>query len=92
MGPLLYYLGLFFWKFETMPEHVCFVLLLQIVCVMAAVFGVIMYRIIIVAVLYASDDALIKQNAKITTTVTAALISLVVIVILNKVGCSTTVS
>ena len=45
-----------------------------------------MYRIVIVAVLYASGDELIQRSAKITTTCTAACISLVVIMILNRVS------
>ncbi len=59
---------------------------LQILCVVAAVFAVIMYRIIIVTVLYASSDDIIRQNAKITTTCTAAMLNLVAIMILNKVS------
>ncbi len=45
-----------------------------------------MYRIIIVTVLYASTDDIIRQNAKITTTATSALLNLVAIMILNKVS------
>ena len=59
--------------------------ILQISCVLCAVFGVIMYRIIVVSVLYASDEDVVQQNAKITTTATAALINLVLIVLLNRV-------
>ncbi len=63
-----------------------FCIFLQILCVVAAVFAVIMYRIIIVTVLYASTDDIIRQNAKITTTATSALLNLVAIMILNKVS------
>ena len=53
---------------------------------MAAVFGVIMYRIIVVTVFYASPEELIRRNAKITTTVTAAIINLIAIMLLNRVS------
>ena len=53
---------------------------------LAAVFGVIMYRIIVVALLYASDEDIVRSNAKLTTTATAALINLILIMFLNKVG------
>ena len=45
-----------------------------------------MYRIVVVAVLYAAPNALVQQYAKITTTCTAALLSLVIIMLLNKVS------
>ncbi len=53
---------------------------------LGAVFGVIMYRIIVVALFYAADDEFVRKNAKIATTATAACISLFIIVLLNKVN------
>lgn len=52
---------------------------------LAAVFAVIIYRVIIVAVLYAQGDTLIKKYAKLLTTATAALLSLITIMLLNKI-------
>ncbi len=60
--------------------------MLQICAVLAAVFGVIMYRIIMVTLLYGSSEPIVRQNAKITTSATAALINLIVIMLLNKVS------
>ena len=57
----------------------------QISCVLMAVFGVIMYRIIVVTILYASSNDIIRENAKLTTSTTAACINLVAILILNRV-------
>ena len=59
---------------------------LQLSCVLIAVFAIIMYRIIVVALLYASDDDVIKSNAKLATTATAACINLIVILIFNRVS------
>ena len=47
-----------------------------------------MYRIIVVTILHTSSDEIIRKNAKITTTVTAALINLVLIMLLNMVRTS----
>ena len=58
----------------------------QVSCVLIAVFAIIMYRIIIVALLYASDDDVIKSNAKLATTATAACINLIVILLFNRVS------
>ena len=55
---------------------------------LAAVFGVIMYRIIIVTLFYASQETFVQNNAKLATTATAACLSLVVIIILNRVHAS----
>jgi hypothetical protein len=57
----------------------------QICLVLAAVFAVIIYRVIIVAVLYGQGDRLVKKYAKLLTTATAALLSLIIIMLLNKV-------
>ncbi|KAI0208292.1 Anoctamin-4 [Lamellibrachia satsuma] len=61
------------------------VILFMICLVLGAVMGVIIYRMIIVGLLYAADNEVIQQNAKLTTTATAALINLIVIIFLNKV-------
>ncbi|XP_064628631.1 anoctamin-4-like isoform X6 [Lineus longissimus] len=60
-------------------------ILFMICLVLAAVFAVIIYRVIIVAVLYAQGDTLIKKYAKLLTTATAALLSLITIMLLNKI-------
>ncbi|GFR10020.1 anoctamin-4, partial [Trichonephila clavata] len=52
---------------------------------LATVFGMIVYRIILVTVLTASDHPIWKPYAKITTSITASLVNLVVIVIMDKV-------
>ncbi|CAC5402858.1 ANO4 [Mytilus coruscus] len=51
--------------------------------VLAAVFGVILYRVVISGVLYASTDGVIKSRATIIASVTAACINFVIILILN---------
>jgi len=48
-----------------------------------AIVGVVFYRISVLAALYAINDPKIYQNAKLFVTVTAALINLVIILILN---------
>lgn len=53
---------------------------------MAAVFGVILYRVVISGVLYASTDGVIKSRATIIASVTAACINFVIILILNFVS------
>lgn len=45
-----------------------------------------MYRVVVVTVLYAVPNAYVQQFASITTSCTAAVISLVIIMILNKVS------
>ncbi|KAK2168869.1 hypothetical protein NP493_1213g00020 [Ridgeia piscesae] len=61
------------------------VILFMICLVLGAVLGVIIYRMIIVGLLYAANNEVIQQNAKITTTATAAVINLIVIIFLNKI-------
>uniref|UniRef100_A0AAR2KR51 Anoctamin n=1 Tax=Pygocentrus nattereri TaxID=42514 RepID=A0AAR2KR51_PYGNA len=51
----------------------------------AAVFGVIMYRITVSALLAMSQDPQIKSNARVTVTATAVIINLVVILILDEI-------
>ena len=60
--------------------------LLQICCVLAAVFGVIMYRIVVITLFYRAESEIVHKNAKISTTASAAVISLVIILLLNKVS------
>ena len=59
---------------------------LQIILVLAAIFGIIIYRVIIVALLYYSDEQSIHSIAKIITSLTAAIINFIVIIILNIVS------
>ena len=57
---------------------------------LAVVFGVIMYRVILLSVLFVSPDEMVNKFAKIVTSITAAFISLVAILILNRVSSKTT--
>lgn len=59
---------------------------LQISVVLSAVLGTIIYRISLVSVIYGGGGFFVKEHAKLFTTVTAALINLVVIMILTRVG------
>jgi len=54
--------------------------------VLAVVFGVIMYRVILLSLLFVSQDEMVNKFAKIVTSITAALINLVAILILNRVS------
>jgi len=54
--------------------------------VLAVVFGVIMYRVVLLSVLFVSPDEVVNKFAKIVTSITAAFISLVAILILNRVS------
>ncbi|CAH1799995.1 unnamed protein product, partial [Owenia fusiformis] len=60
---------------------ICFMICL----VLAALLGVIVYRIVIVAVFYAQPYRYIQENAKLATTATAACINLIIIMLLNKI-------
>ena len=53
---------------------------------LAVVFGVIMYRVVLLSVLFVSPDEVVNKFAKIVTSITAAFISLVAILILNRVS------
>jgi len=55
--------------------------------VLAVVFGVIMYRVILLSILFVSRDEIVNKFAKIVTSATAAFINLVAIIILNRVSC-----
>ncbi|XP_064628203.1 anoctamin-4-like isoform X2 [Lineus longissimus] len=59
------------------------VILFMICLVLAAVFAVIVYRVFIVALLYLGSETL-RPYARITTTVTGACLSLIVITAFNK--------
>jgi len=54
--------------------------------VLSAVLGTILYRITLVSVIYGGGGFFVKEHAKLFTSVTAALINLVVIMILTRVG------
>ena len=56
----------------------------QICLVVAAIFGVIVYRIVVVALLYSIPE--LDSYSHIVTTLTAAAINLVIILILNLVS------
>lgn len=57
---------------------------MQVVVVLGAVLGTIIYRISVVTVIYGSGEQFLKQHAKIFTSITAAVINLVIIMILTK--------
>jgi len=57
--------------------------------VLAVVFGVIMYRVIILSILFVAQDEIVNKFAKIVTSITAAVISLIAILILNRVSITT---
>ncbi|KAL3882735.1 hypothetical protein ACJMK2_029046 [Sinanodonta woodiana] len=52
--------------------------------VLGAVFGVILYRIIITAVLYSSEEFLLRSRSTLVASATAACINLVIILVLNQ--------
>jgi len=58
----------------------------QTIVVLGLLFAVIVYRLAIVTALYSLPNITAKTNARLITSVTAALINLVVILILSKVG------
>ncbi|EDW70666.2 anoctamin-4 isoform X2 [Drosophila virilis] len=59
--------------------------LFMIAVVLSAVLGTIIYRISLVSVIYGGGGFFVKEHAKLFTTVTAALINLVVIMILTRI-------
>jgi len=65
---------------------------MQVVVVLGAVLGTIIYRISVVTVIYGSGEQFLKEHAKIFTSITAAVINLVIIMILTKAssGCRST--
>jgi hypothetical protein len=52
---------------------------------MGAVLGTIIYRLSVVSVIHNSSEYFLKKHAKIFTSITAAIINLVIIMILTKV-------
>ncbi|XP_055887871.1 anoctamin-4-like isoform X2 [Biomphalaria glabrata] len=61
------------------------VVLFMLCVVVAAVFGVIVYRMTVRALLYAVGENIIRQRAGIITSVTASVINLIIIILLGKV-------
>lgn len=61
------------------------VMILLAILAIVFVFGVIAYRMCILAVLYAINDEVIYRNASLFTSITAAILNLIVIFILNVV-------
>ncbi|XP_061192079.1 anoctamin-4-like isoform X3 [Saccostrea echinata] len=59
------------------------VLLFFLALVLAAVFSVILYRIVMSAILYGNEENIIKTRASFISSITAACINLVIIIILN---------
>uniref|UniRef100_A0A1A9WRI9 Anoctamin n=1 Tax=Glossina brevipalpis TaxID=37001 RepID=A0A1A9WRI9_9MUSC len=59
--------------------------LFMITIVLSAVLGTIIYRISVVTVIYGGGGFFVKEHAKLFTTITAALINLVVIMILTRI-------
>jgi uncharacterized membrane protein len=57
----------------------------QVCVVMCAVLGTIIYRISVVSVMYGNGGSFLKRHAKIVTSMSAAVINLVIIMILTKV-------
>ncbi|XP_065345514.1 anoctamin-4-like isoform X2 [Cloeon dipterum] len=60
------------------------IVLFMVCIVMCAVVGTILYRLSAVAVLYRNGDAFMKRNAKILTSMSAAMINLIIIVLLTR--------
>jgi len=56
-----------------------------VIVAIAATIGIILYRISVLAVLYIMDDEFVYKNATILVSITAALINLVIIFVLNYV-------
>lgn len=52
----------------------------------AAVLGVILYRLVVGAVMYKTDSPIVNKHAKLVTSATAATINLLVIILLNYVS------
>ncbi|KAL5010642.1 hypothetical protein ScPMuIL_012947 [Solemya velum] len=51
--------------------------------VLAALFGVIIYRVVIATVLYASSDGIIRERTSLIASASAAVINLIIILVLN---------
>lgn len=63
---------------------------LQLIVVLCAVLGTIIYRLSLVSIIYGSGDGLLNRHAKIFTSISAALINLVIIMCLTRVSHSKT--
>lgn len=59
----------------------------QILVVIAAVFGIVIYRVVTVSTFAAFDWALIRNNSQVATTGTAVCINFCIIMLLNVVSC-----
>lgn len=59
---------------------------LKILIVLSAVLGTIIYRISVVSAVYSGSGGFLKKHAKIFTTITAATINLIMIMILTRVS------
>lgn len=59
--------------------------LFMLIMVLGAMFGVIVYRIAILAALHASNHLMWRHYAKLTTSTSAALLNLLVIIIMDKI-------
>lgn len=75
---------------SSLTRNILTIIILVIICtqiciVLAAVLGTIIYRISLVAVFYGGGGPFLKRHAKIFTSMTAALINLVIIMILTRV-------
>lgn len=64
-------------------------LLFQLVVVLGAVLGTIIYRLSLVSIIYGSKSLFLKNHAKIVTSVSAAIINLIIIMCLTRVSNST---
>lgn len=59
---------------------------MQILVVLAAVLGTIIYRISVVSAVYGGSGGFVRTHAKLFTTMTAATINLIIIMILTRVN------
>lgn len=73
------------WKKATRKCFSMSVILFMLCLVLAAIFGVIVYRMIIVGVFYAVHNEKIQEFASIITSITGAVINLIAITLLNVV-------
>lgn len=75
------------WTINLCPNFPFFSnLLLQICIVLGAVLGTIIYRISVVSVIYGGGNSFVRTHAKLFTTMTAATINLIIIMILTRVN------
>uniref|UniRef100_T1J757 Anoctamin n=1 Tax=Strigamia maritima TaxID=126957 RepID=T1J757_STRMM len=74
-----------FWNKALRVAAASSAVLLMVAVVLATVFGVVVYRIATATALHSSTAEFIRENAKITVSVTSALINLTIILILDRV-------